>query len=87
MRKYGEANERNESSYEIAVMKLMNQVEIYDQVFYARSGGSASGKVRHSKEGTELVSEILSRLREIPDGCTETFPFELIEELEQEYKL
>lgn len=77
---YGSVSEKNETSYDIAVMKLMNQVEIYDQVMAARAGEGG-----HSKEGTTLVSEIVERLRVIPDDCAETFPFELIDELEHEY--
>lgn len=31
--------------------------------------------------------EIVTRLEEIPDGCAECFPFELIDELKREYLL
>lgn len=37
------------------------------------------------KEAKELVTEIIARLGEIPDGCAECFPFELINELKEEY--
>ena len=33
----------------------------------------------------ELVRDIIAKLKEIPDGCAECFPFDTIDELEQEY--
>lgn len=33
----------------------------------------------------ENIAEIIARLENIPDGCSECFPFELIDELKQEY--
>lgn len=42
-------------------------------------------KGEHSREAKELVTEIIARLEDIPDGCAECFPFELIDELKQEY--
>ena len=33
----------------------------------------------------KLVAEIVSRLENIPDGGAESFPFELIDELKEEY--
>lgn len=38
-----------------------------------------------NREAKELVREIITRLEEIPDGCAECFPFEIIDELRQEY--
>jgi hypothetical protein len=40
---------------------------------------------KHSKEAIELVKEIIVLLKEIPDGCAETFPFEMIDTLKDEY--
>jgi hypothetical protein len=34
---YGEANESNESAFEFDVQTLIWQIEIYDQVWYARA--------------------------------------------------
>ena len=39
----------------------------------------------HSKEAIELVGEFVAMLEEIPDGCAELFPFEIIDELRQKY--
>ena len=40
---------------------------------------------KHSNEAVMLVKEILEKLNSIPDGCSECFPFETIEELKEEY--
>ncbi len=42
---------------------------------------------KHSEEARTLIREFIAELREIPDGCAELFPFELIDELEEEYDL
>lgn len=39
----------------------------------------------NTRQAKELVTEIIARLEEIPDGCAECFPFELINELKEEY--
>ena len=39
----------------------------------------------HSQEAMELVKEFILILEEIPDECAERFPFDLIEELKEEY--
>jgi hypothetical protein len=36
-------------------------------------------------EAKELVREFVAMLEEIPDGCAERFPFELIDELKEEF--
>ena len=40
---------------------------------------------QHSREAIDLVEEFTDKLEEIPDGGAELFPFELIEELREEY--
>lgn len=42
-------------------------------------------KNQHSSVATELMKEFIVHLQAIPDGCAETFPFELIDELKVEY--
>lgn len=39
----------------------------------------------HSAEAVALVKEFVSLLEEIPDGCSEYFPFDMIDELREEY--
>ena len=64
------------------VSMLLSQLEIYDQIWYVRHMPSER---EHSKEEIALVKEFVSRLEEIPDGCAVCFPFDMIEELRQEY--
>ena len=79
---YGEANEKNEIDFSIDVDMLVSQIEIYDQIWYARHMTVNSN---HSREAVDLVKEFIARLEEIPDGCAELFPFELIDTLRKEY--
>lgn len=80
--RYGEANEKNEIDFSIDVDMLVSQIEIYNQIWYARHMTENSN---HSREVVELVKEFIARLEEIPDGCAESFPFELIDTLRKEY--
>ena len=80
--RYGEANEENEYNFQMDVEALISQVEIYDQIWYVRHMPPES---KHSIEAIELVKEMIALLEEIPDGCAETFPFELIDSLKGEY--
>lgn len=82
IRLYGEAKEDNENEFSIDVGMIISQLEIYDQIWFVRH---APKKEEHSREAIELVTEIIARLEGIPDGCVECFPFELIDELKQEY--
>ena len=79
---FGEANERNESSFGIAVDEIIAQVEIYDQIWYVREM-PAEGD--HSLKAIELIKEFIQKLEEIPDGCAELFPFQTIDELKAEF--
>lgn len=45
----------------------------------------SAAKGKHSAEAIELVEEFIAKLEEIPDGCAEIFPFELIDELKKEF--
>ncbi len=79
---YGEANEKNELDFSIDVDMLVSQIEIYDQIWYVRHMPENG---EHSREAADLVREFIARLEEIPDGCAEIFPFELIDTLREEY--
>lgn len=61
---------------------LVSQIEIYDQIWFVRHMPESGD---HSREAVELVREFVTRLEEIPDGCAELFPFELIDALRKEY--
>ena len=79
---YGEATEENEMEFSVDVGMIVSQVEIYDQVWFGRH---VPEKGEHSNEAKELVRDIIAKLKEIPDGCAECFPFDTIDELAQEY--
>ena len=59
---------------------IISQLEIYDRAWYLRHMPEDSD---YSKEGTELARETVKSLEEILDGCAESFPFDLIDELKQ----
>ncbi len=80
--RFGEATEENEFAYSAEVGMLINQIEIYDQIWYVRHMPEEG---KHSIEAVELVKEFVSKLKEIPDGCAECFPFDEIEDLTREY--
>ena len=79
---YGEATEKNEMDFTIDVNMILAQVEIYDQIWFVRH---MPDRGEHSQEAKEIVKKIIARLEEIPDGCAECFPFEMIDELKEEY--
>ena len=81
---YEEANEDNEMQFSQDVDQLISQIEIYDQIWYARHMPE-DHEQQHSEEAVALVREFVEVLESIPDGCAETFPFETIEELTREY--
>ena len=79
---YGEAREDNESDFSIDIGMIISQLEIYDQIWFVRHMPKEG---EHSREAKELAAEIVSRLEDIPDGGAECFPFELIDELKEQY--
>ena len=76
--RYDEANEDNEYIFQMDVEHIINQLEIYNQVWTVRG---------EKEKGQDLAREIVKLLENIPDGCAESFPFELIASLRQDYKL
>jgi len=80
--KYGEANEENETAFQMDIETIIAHIEIYDQILFVRNMPS---KGKYSLEGIKLVNEVILLLKEIPDGCAELFPFETIEALENEW--
>ena len=79
---YREANEGNESDFSIEVRALIEQIGLYDRIWYVRHMPEEGN---HSQEVKELVEAFIQKLEAIPDGCAERFPFEIIEELRMEY--
>ena len=80
--RYGEASEENEAAFETDVEQLISQIEIHDQIWYVRHMPKEG---RHSVEAVDLVREFVKRLDNIPDACAESFPFEVIDKLTDEY--
>ena len=83
IKSFGEVNENNEVAYAVAVGRMLLQVEIYDQIQFVREkSGNADG---HSSAAKDLMRDFVATLEDIPDGGAEIFPFELIDELKEEY--
>ena len=80
--RYGTVSERNKMWYSTDVERLLSQLEIYDQRWYMRN---MPPKGKHSAEGIELAKEIIQRLLDIPEGDSESFPYDLIDELNADY--
>lgn len=85
IRKNGSANEVNEWIYSEEMEKIIYQLEIYDQIHLMKK--DAERCMGHSKLGQKLASEVIARLEQIPDECAECFPFDLIDDLREEYGL
>lgn len=81
--RYGSPSWENESEYLSEISGIISQLEIYDQVWIARQGDFGNG---HSKNATMLADEVLKVLEE-DEGCAELFPYEIIEQLREEYKI
>ncbi|MBP3793172.1 MAG: hypothetical protein ILA24_03930 [Ruminococcus sp.] len=80
---YGEVSFwNNESDFDCDVRNLISQIEIYDQIWFVRHMPKHG---RHSAEAIELVREFIEKLKEIPEGDGEMFPYNTIEELQKEY--
>lgn len=80
--KYEETSEANEFHFGSEVRALVSQIEIYNQIWMVRNMESAD---KCSKEAKNLVEKFVKRLENIPDTCAECFPFELIDEMREDY--
>lgn len=79
----GSPSWENESDFISEMGGVISQLEIYDQMWFARRGDFGNG---HSKYATMLADEIIKVLAD-DEGCAEMFPYEVIEELKAEYKI
>lgn len=86
----GYPTEKNESAYISGVRKVISQLEIYDQVWAARkldeTVQKGEGGARHSQQGIELAKQIVKYL-ECNEGDAESFPYDEVEELREEFWL
>ena len=80
--RHGEASEKNEADYSYDVVMLISQIEIYDQVWFARHMPKEG---KHSVEAIELVREFVQKLEEIEVYDAETFPYSTIDKLKLEF--
>ena len=87
--KYGYVDWRNESDIKVDVALLIHQIEIYDQVHFVRHMPkpmtNPAEKV-HSIQATSLVEEFIKELEGI-ESSGDTFPYEEIEMLREEFNL
>ena len=85
----GSPDYENEFNLAVLTDKIIQKLEIYDQVWVARDAGNTvqmENGIRHSKQGIALAQEIIEFLEE-DEGCAETFPYETIERLSEEWNL
>lgn len=82
----GPAREMNEMDYSVAVGQLISQIEIYDQIWYARNV-PPNGDRKHSLEACALVERFIDALKDMEVLDAELFPYEEIEQLKKEYLL
>ncbi len=87
---FGSPDEENEFHFLTGMTKIVNQLEVYDQIWVARDVAHAlqkeNGGVFHSLRGMELANKIVTYLEE-DEGAAECFPFEVIEELKKSFWL
>lgn len=79
--RYGDLDEDNEFSISGEVGQLISQLEIYDQVWYARGDDAGNG---HSKKATKLAKTMIDFLME-NEGCAEMFPYDVVQNLSDDY--
>lgn len=83
---FGDATEKNEMDYGIAVNQLISQIEIYDQIWYARNPVSVGiGLKQHSEKAVKLAEQFVDVLQKMPVADSEFFPYDIIEELKKDY--
>ena len=83
MERLGDCDYRNETEYKIETDKLIRQIYAFDELVKQESGIDS----RHSKEAAELAQEFAAVLMMMTDDDGETYPYEEILELSQEYEL
>lgn len=55
---------------------LIGQVELYDHIWSIRDDLDEG---LHSREAIELVKKFIEVLENMPDGCADSFPYEMID--------
>lgn len=87
--KYPDITWENESNVSSEVQAILSQIEIYDQVWFVREGKfdtDENGRIcGHSQHATSVIKEFISKLESV-DTC-EDFPYDIIDDLKEEYEL
>ena len=79
----GDCDLDNETDYKVETDKLIRQIEVFDELVKKEAGIDTG----HSKEAVELAREFAEVLMMMTDDGGETYPYEEILELGQEYGL
>ena len=82
----GTATEMNETDFSIEVKQLLKEVGLYKSQWDLRSN-LPEKPIQIDEETHNLMIAIIAKLKGIPDGGAELFPFELIDTLGQVYGL
>lgn len=86
----GSPNEENELDFFFLTNKIMQKLEIYDQIWVTQDPENTIRMKRegifHSQKGMALVKEIIAYL-EKDEGLADMFPFEIINQLKEEWEL
>lgn len=72
----------NETNFSITVAMLIGQIELYDHIWSIRDDLDEG---LHFKEAIELVKKFIEVIENIPDCCADSFSYEMIDELREEY--
>ncbi len=85
----GSPNEDNEMDFFFLINKIIQKLEIYDQIWVVRDLKNTicmkKSNIVHSQQGMALVKEIIAYL-EKDEGLANTFPFEIIDQLKEEWE-
>lgn len=86
---YGWSTEENESDFRSDVDMLIEQIKIYDMIWYSwtKRESNMSDTRQHSLKAIAIVKEVIGLLEDIPDGCAELFPGITIDALCKEFGL
>ncbi len=86
----GSPDDYNEVDFAVLTDKVIQKLEIYDQVWVARDVKNTVRMEKtgllHSKRGIALAQEIIDFLEE-DEGCAVIFPYETIDRLKEEWEL
>ena len=82
----GTATEMNETDFSIKVKRLLREAGLYKSQWDLRSE-LPNEPIQVDEERHNLIVAIIAKLKGIPDGGAELFPFELIDTLGQAYGL